>query len=226
MTTITALPTPPSRSDPANFAVRGDAFMTALPTFATECNLVAGEVNTAKVAAELAETHAETAESNAAASALSAAASVTEAAAISGVSMWVSGATYAAGDCRWSPANFQTYRRKTGGAGTTDPSADATNWTLITTQHPAISVVAGTTQSAAVNTHYVLTNVAATTVTLPASPAEGDIIWVTVANALTTNVIARGGNEINGVAEDLTLDNAYATVQLRWVDSTRDWRIL
>ena len=46
MTTITALPTAPSRADPANFRTRADAFMAALPTFATETNTVAGEVNT------------------------------------------------------------------------------------------------------------------------------------------------------------------------------------
>jgi hypothetical protein len=46
MTTITALPTPPSRSDPINFADRGDAFLGALPQFQSEVNLVAGEVNT------------------------------------------------------------------------------------------------------------------------------------------------------------------------------------
>ena len=40
---ITPLPTPPSRQDPANFAVRGDALLTALPTFVEETNgLVAG----------------------------------------------------------------------------------------------------------------------------------------------------------------------------------------
>ena len=42
---ITALPTPPSRQDSANFAVRADAFLTALPTFATEANALATEVN-------------------------------------------------------------------------------------------------------------------------------------------------------------------------------------
>lgn len=35
---VTALPTPPSRSDPATFAARGDAFMSALPTFQAEIN--------------------------------------------------------------------------------------------------------------------------------------------------------------------------------------------
>jgi hypothetical protein len=46
MTTITALPTPPSRSDPINFADRGDAFLGALPQFQSEVNLVAGEIST------------------------------------------------------------------------------------------------------------------------------------------------------------------------------------
>lgn len=45
MTTITPLPDPPLRSSPADFAEKGDAFMAALPTFATETNTVASEVN-------------------------------------------------------------------------------------------------------------------------------------------------------------------------------------
>lgn len=49
MATITPLPTPvPSRQDPANFSARADAFLTALPTFGTEANAVAAEVNTNK----------------------------------------------------------------------------------------------------------------------------------------------------------------------------------
>jgi hypothetical protein len=59
---ITALPTPPSRSDPANFADRGDAFLGALPTFVTEANALATATNTNEVNAELAETNAETAQ--------------------------------------------------------------------------------------------------------------------------------------------------------------------
>jgi hypothetical protein len=48
---ITALPTPPTRSDPATFAARGDAFLTALPTFATEANVLQADVNAKQVAA-------------------------------------------------------------------------------------------------------------------------------------------------------------------------------
>lgn len=51
MTTISALPTPPSRSDSVTFAARGDAFLAALPTFQSEANLVAGETNAAATSA-------------------------------------------------------------------------------------------------------------------------------------------------------------------------------
>lgn len=49
-----------------------------------------------------------------------------------GAIKWISGTTYAIGDARWSPADLQTYRRRTAGAGTTDPSADTTNWARVT----------------------------------------------------------------------------------------------
>lgn len=65
------------------------------------------------------------------ASQTAAAASAAAAAATAGASIWISGTTYAIGDNRFSPINFQTYRRKTAGAGTVDPSIDATNWAAI-----------------------------------------------------------------------------------------------
>ncbi len=46
--------------------------------------------------------------------------------------IWVTGTTYAVGDVRYSPVDFFNYRRKTAGAGSTDPSADSTNWALLT----------------------------------------------------------------------------------------------
>lgn len=46
---ITPLPTPvPQTSDPTNFDARADAFLVALPTFATEANALAEEVNEAE----------------------------------------------------------------------------------------------------------------------------------------------------------------------------------
>lgn len=42
---ITALPTPPSRTDAANFNTRAEAFLGALPTFVTQANALATETN-------------------------------------------------------------------------------------------------------------------------------------------------------------------------------------
>jgi len=42
---ITALPSPPSTSDPANFATKADALLAALPTFVTEANATAVAMN-------------------------------------------------------------------------------------------------------------------------------------------------------------------------------------
>jgi hypothetical protein len=137
--------------------------------------------------------------------------------------LWVIGTTYALGDVRYSPATQRVYRRTVAGAGTTDPSADGTNWRVVDVD-PVVVVVSATTQAAVAGSHYVLTNVAATTVTLPASPASGDTVWVTVANSLTTNVIARNGKTIMTLAEDLTIDNATATVELRYVNT--DWKFV
>lgn len=111
---ITPLPTPPSRDDPTNFATRADAFLGALPTFATEANALAVDVNDDAVSSA-----ASAATASAAAAAATAAANATK---------WVSGTTYTEGAVVWSPSNYLTYRRKTTGGGTTDPSSDSTNW--------------------------------------------------------------------------------------------------
>ena len=60
---------------------------------------------------------------------------VNAAAAAFGVTKWVSGTTYAAGDLVWSPTDYLTYRRKSAGGGTTDPTSDGTNWALA---HPVV----------------------------------------------------------------------------------------
>ena len=91
------------------------------------------------------------------------------------------------------------------------------------TTAPTLNIVTGTSQAAVAGNHYVLTNVAATTVTLPATPTAGDILWVTVGNGLTTNVVARNGSNIQSLAEDLTLNATYAAVQMRYINSTIGW---
>jgi hypothetical protein len=104
---ITALPTPPTRDDPENFAQRADQFLAALPAFATEANVTAAEVNG----------YAATCES---------------AAMVVNVNAWVSGTSYAQGAAVYDTTDFLTYRRRVAGAGTTRPGLDAANWALLT----------------------------------------------------------------------------------------------
>jgi hypothetical protein len=125
---ITTLPPAPQRTDPDNFNSKAAAFVDALAGFVTDANLGADVVAKQTLIAA----------SETAASASAAAAATSAAAPI-----WVSGTTYTIGAARWSPANGLVYRRITAGAGTTDPSADATNWSLIVTLNYATGLGIG-----------------------------------------------------------------------------------
>lgn len=106
-TTITIDLTPvPTRQSKTTFAARMDTWLGKITDWTDEANDVAEEVN-----------------ENAVTCAAGAAAVNAE--------KWVSGTTYAIGDVTWSPTDYKVYRRKTVGAGTTDPSADGTNWAAI-----------------------------------------------------------------------------------------------
>lgn len=76
--------------------------------------------------------------------------------------------------------------------------------------------VSGTAVLADSGAFYRLSNVSSTTVTLPAAPADGSCVAVFAANRLTTNVISRNGNNLCGLAEDMTIDNPYLPVQLKF----------
>lgn len=110
----------------------------------------------------------------------------------------------------------------TAGSGMTITNGTGTI-TLAAGGLPPVTVSNTTTISAAAGNHYVLTAASLTTVTLPASPTISDTIYVTVANGLTTNVIARNGKPIQGIAQDMTLDTQYASAQLRFTDDTNGW---
>lgn len=70
---IDSLPTPvPSRADPTNFASRADAFLTALPQFATQTNALADEVQINANSAETSKNAASSSATNAASSAATA----------------------------------------------------------------------------------------------------------------------------------------------------------
>ena len=211
---------PPSTADPTNFDTRMDATLGALPALVSQENALATvnytNAQCAQADALLAQTAAGTA-TGAAATAVAA----------SGAAAWVSGTTYSIGAAVYSPVNRLIYRRLIAGAGTTDPSADGTNWIGIDTSLSVI-VVTGTTQAAAAGTHYVLTNGAPTTVMMPASPATGDQVWITVDNGLETNVINFNGqphmNRTWASDPTMTIDNKFEPVKWRYVNNK--WRMI
>lgn len=208
---ITALPTPPSRQDPVNFPARGDAFMAALPAFATEANLLASEVNTnstsANASAILAEGYA--------AGAQAAAASV-------GASMWNAPTNYTTGTVVWSPVNGRAYRRKSpGGVTATDPSLDVTNWyDVVTLQSlPTISIASNMT---AVNGRRYLIE-SAIELILPSEPAIGDIVAFTDLSKSFNATINPQSFKIRGVLGIMRLNALYASEVMTYSGSTHGW---
>lgn len=219
--TPVAIPDPalplPNPADRATFSARKLEHLR----WATE-DMAPGALDLAQVAKDNAD-DANVSATAAAAAAASSAANAALAALNAGASIWVSGTSYAIGDRRYSPTNGLVYRRLTTGAGTTDPASDTTNWQIVQVSSPTI-IVSGTTQTAVAGYEYVLTNVAATTVTLPTPPVVGDKVIVKPANALETNVVNPNGATIEGVSGNMTIDNAYAVVNLQYLNSS--WRLV
>lgn len=123
---ITPLPTLDRTS--STFRTDVDTFFgSLLPTFSTQVNSVVAEVNEATAGVDQKVTAAQNAASTA-----------QGAAAAAGAVMWTAG-TYAVSDVRYSPSNFQTYRRKTDGASTVDPASDVANWASLTAGEVTLS---------------------------------------------------------------------------------------
>lgn len=192
-----ALPTPPSTSRPLTFDAEGDAFLAAWPAFQTEMQAAKDNVfeNTEITYDNAVET---------AANAVAVAANTALAAGYAGATVWVSGTTYAVDVVRYSPINQRSYRRIITGAGTTDPSADATNWALIDILRPVVQVNAST-YTAVAGFHYEIIYAGVCTLSLPATPGNTNTVEVTVANAFD-NVLARNGSTIEGLSEDMDID--------------------
>ena len=108
-------------------------------------------------------------------------------------------------------------------------TSNGTTWTsatpVLASGTPTLVIVSATTQTAVAGNHYVLTNVAATTITMPATVTAGDLIFITSGNGLATNVVAySGAYKIMGLLENLTINTTnYTTLQLRYINATIGW---
>jgi hypothetical protein len=122
MATITALPTPPTRSDPVNFATRADDFLSALPAFGSEANNLADEVNSNKTIAVNSATSATASASSATASAASATASATSA--TTSATNANASATSATASATSATASLNSFNIRYLGSKTSDPTLD------------------------------------------------------------------------------------------------------
>ena len=85
----------------------------------------------------------------------------------------------------------------------------------------SVSVIS-TNTTAVIDTLYVLT--ASLTLTLPASPSAGDKVLLSNRSGTTTSIVARNGNNIQGLAQDLTIDALEIGLTLVYTgDATQGW---
>lgn len=87
----------------------------------------------------------------------------------------------------------------------------------------AITSVISANTAAVAGTTYVLT--ASLTLTLPATPAAGNMVTVSNRSGTATCVVARNAQNIMGLAEDMTLDGS-DSVRLLFADATRGWVLI
>lgn len=203
MSSVTPLPTAPSRRlRPSTFLSDADAWDAALQVFAAEVALYGAEIASAvdTVNAALA------------------------------ASLWANtGATYAIGDRRYSPANGLLYRRLTASnAGTTDPSVDTTNWALVSPAAPPLTTNNTAAFTATKNAHNESSYTAgAVTVTFPATPSVGDWFWLGFQNSRTDNVLNSNGSKfMNQVAGSYTTGTIYHGGLWRYVSASFGWRLM
>jgi hypothetical protein len=87
--------------------------------------------------------------------------------------------------------------------------------TRLTTSYISANTTAVTGTVYIANTSLVLT--------LPASPTAGDQVGFNNQSTITTSTIARNSSRINALAEDMTVDVAYSSFNLVYVDSVQGW---
>lgn len=216
--TVTDLPTPPTRTDPANFDTRADALMTALPQFVTELNVLGGDVETAFEACQISDLSAQTYANAAAESA-----NFTQYSAV---------ATYNFPDTV-ATTTGDTYRCIGSSVSGVDPVTDGgTNWKLLTFPGSGLWITkTGAYSIADFERVFVNLTGGSFTITLPSAPTWGmDRVWISdIGETISsTNVltIARGGNPIMGLNEDMTVEIAGAAFSLLAVSAAYGWKLV
>lgn len=173
--------------------------VTELNTFKTQANTLETNVNEKEASAVYAKTLAESARDSAFLTA--------------NVTNWVSGATYIIGQNVLSLIDFKTYVRKTNGAGTTDPSLDATNYDLkVAPDNTKLPLAGGVMTGAIIDTVVDKGTISTGTVTFTASAGNVQRLQVGGVLTIATDGWATTGKDeflkiilVNGGSSSVTL---------------------
>lgn len=217
---ISDLPTPPSRSDAANFAVRADAFLAALPTFSAEASALQIDVNAKQVAAANSEAVATTKAEASTAQANAAALSKTGAEAARDVAVIARTASEAARDISTTKASesANSAEQAAGYAASINPAS------LMKNDSSSISAIAGGTANAitASFTPAITTLTDGLTVRVRATAANTTTAPTLAADATGAKTIVKGNN-LPLVAGDIAGAGHWLELQY---DSTLDKYVL
>ena len=93
-------------------------------------------------------------------------------------------------------------------------------------QLPAHTITTTAISKTLINRERCTVTAAGLTITIPATPSVGSEVAITVLGTITDTIIARNGQNIMSLAENLTINRADVTVTLYYVDATRGWRII
>lgn len=88
-----------------------------------------------------------------------------------------------------------------------------------------LNIVSGNTVTAIKDQHYVMTSNTLSRVTLPATPNVGDALMITFTNGLLTNNIAPNGSKIANTSDNVTINMANVTVELKYVSAGYGWLV-
>lgn len=213
---ITALPTPPSRDDPANFSTRADAFLGALPTFATEANALQTDVNTKQSTATTAANSA-TAAAN---TALDAASVASASANFKGLWGDLTGALNKPASVKHN-GRFWLLLNNLADVTASEPGVSA-DWTASDNGTDITQKITVTT-SAVVGVTYLIDNTSIE-LDLPATGLlKGDFIGVALLATPGTQTIDTGGTKVNKqtmVSNKILLDRANVAFRLVYEDAT------
>ena len=212
---ITALPTPPQRSDSVNFADRADKFLTALPTFGEEANTLAEGVNAkAAEAAQDANNAAQSAQI-----ALTAANTALGATAFKGPWSTLTGALNVPATV-FHLGQYWILQQNLPNVSAVQPGTDLTKWVpLVAGAAPSVVITTDATAVPGIRYLMASTNI---TLTFPAVLQKGDYFGVVDLVGDRTCKINFNGHKFRGRAAGLVTFNVpFSAINATYEDTVK-----